>query len=127
GAAAVITSKKSLAQQPVAEGDTYDPSDPSQNPQEPPVCSPRPENSPPTRPFVHELPIPPAARPTSFLFPIPTEHANVFFGEAPRAPHQRWREFLPRRLYNVRVRPGLHRFHPDIPPSYVWGFNGIVP
>lgn len=81
--------------------------------------------SPPTRPFRQQLPIPPALQPTS-LFPAPTRTANIGAGEAPRASHQRWSEFLPQRQYSLRARPALQRFHPDLPPSYIWGFNGVV-
>lgn len=117
-AAAVLTSRKSRAD---------DPPYPEEPPQEPTVCPTRPTNSPATRPFVQQLPIPPAAFPSPFLFPAPAKAANIAAGEAPRADHQRWNEFLPQMLYDVHARPGMHQFHPDIPPSYVWGFNGIVP
>jgi FtsP/CotA-like multicopper oxidase with cupredoxin domain len=61
------------------------------------------------------------------LSPPPTVSANIAAGEAPRADHQRWNEFLPQVFYDISITPALHQFHPDIPPSYVWGFNGIVP
>ena len=42
---------------------------------------------------------------------------------------------LPRRLIAadhegrlvVRLRPGEHRFHRDLPPSRIWGYDGTVP
>ena len=116
----IITSRKSRAQ-------SGDPDYPFDDPPQPAVCQERPANSPPTRPFVQELQIPPVAVAKPFLFPAPTVHANVRHGEAPRPPHQRWHEFLPHVYYELRVRPALHQFHPDIPPTYVWGFDGKVP
>jgi FtsP/CotA-like multicopper oxidase with cupredoxin domain len=119
-AAAIITSRKSLA----VEEDTYPPPG-TPVPPDPAVC-PQPVNSPPTRPFLAPLPIPPSKAPRR-LFPAPTEAANTGAGEAARPPHQRWNEFLPQVTYEMSVRPGLHRFHPDLPPSYIWGFDARVP
>ena len=42
---------------------------------------------------------------------------------------------MPRRLVaaehhgqlTVRIRAGRHRFHRDLPPSIIWGFDGSVP
>jgi FtsP/CotA-like multicopper oxidase with cupredoxin domain len=96
-------------------------------PPEPVSTCTQPANSPPTRPFLQALPIPPVATPVASLSPAPTKNANISGGEAPRAAHQRWNEFLPQVYYDVHTRPALHQFHPDIPPTYVWGFNGIVP
>jgi hypothetical protein len=73
------------------------------------------------------MPIPPAAMPSPFLYPAPTLAANLGAGEAPRADHQRWNEFQPHFFFNMSARPAMHQFHPDIPASYVWGYNGIVP
>lgn len=119
GAATIITSRKSRAQ----TGDGY----PDDSPPPPEICGQQPTNSPPTRPFLQALPIPPAAIPRPFLIPAPTLTANVFAGEAARPPHQRWTEFFPKVLYELRARPAMHQFHPDIPPTYVWGFDGKVP
>ncbi len=116
-AAGLLTARESRADDPY----------PDPPPPEPAVCSTRPTNSPATRPFVHPLPIPPAATPSPFLVPAPIKAANIAAGEAPRADHQRWNEFLPQFYFNMSARPALHQFHPDIPPSYVWGFNGFVP
>src|SRR5690606_15980755 len=87
GAAAVITTRKS------ARAQSY----PSPPPSGPTLCDP-PSASPPTRPFIDQLPIPSVANAT-FLWPAPTHHANVFAGEAPRAPHQRWFELYPQVFY----------------------------
>jgi hypothetical protein len=59
--------------------------------------------SPPTRPFIDALPVPATATKTT-LFPRPTQNANVGGGEAARAPHQRWGEFLPEAEYSQVAR-----------------------
>jgi FtsP/CotA-like multicopper oxidase with cupredoxin domain len=74
---------------------------------------------------MQELPIPTALKPTN-LNPAPTMSANIAAGEAPRADHQRWNEFLPQKQYAMHMRPAMVSFHPDLPQSYVWGFNGQV-
>ena len=115
GAAAgvtLITSRKSLAFPAI--------------PPEPADCTPQPTNSPPTRPFVQALPIPPIAIPT-ILNPLPTLQADTAHGEAARDNHQDWLQFFPLVQYDVSVQPGMHQFHPDIPPTYCWGYNGIYP
>jgi FtsP/CotA-like multicopper oxidase with cupredoxin domain len=58
---------------------------------------------------------------------VPTQSANIAAGEAPRADHQRWSEFLPQDLYEFTLTPALHTFHPDMAPTYVWTYNGIYP
>jgi FtsP/CotA-like multicopper oxidase with cupredoxin domain len=119
GAVTVLTSKKSWAFQ-------------SSVPPEPTVCSPKPANSPPTTPFVQALPIPQIAVPSFFglngqLNPTPTLSANTAGGEAPRADHQRWNEFFPNVQYDIHLKPALHTYHPDLGPTYVWGYNGQIP
>ncbi len=42
-------------------------------------------------------------------------------------PHQRFDEFLPVKLYEMRVRPFQHRFHPDLAPSTLWGYSDLSP
>ncbi len=83
--------------------------------------------SPPHTPFVDDLPIPfPAI--DQPLNPQPTETANQTAGEWDRAPHQRWAQFTPAHITTeIEARPGLHQFHSDFGPSYVWGFNGVYP
>ena len=54
--------------------------------------------------------------------------ANTGAGEWPRADHQRWAQFTPAHLTTeLEARPGLHTFHSNYGPSYVWGFNGVYP
>jgi FtsP/CotA-like multicopper oxidase with cupredoxin domain len=95
-------------------------------PSEPVICT-TPANSPPHHPFVDEFtaPFPAVDHPLS---PMPTEFANLGAGEADRAPHPRWAQFTPAHFtYELEARPGLHTFHSDFSPTYVWGFNGNYP
>jgi len=114
GAATVLTSRKASA----FTGPTP--------PAEPVLCGTTAPASPPTTPFVDDLPIPFPAIPT-ILFPRPTKAANIGGGEAPRADHQRWNQFLPDVEYFLEARPSTHKFHSDLLPSYFWGFNGRYP
>lgn len=116
GAATVLTSRKSLRS-------VYAQSVPP----EPTVCdATKFHNSPRTTPFMRQLPIPPQLQQTT-LSPAPTQQANIAGGEAPRAAHQRWNEFLPVKQYALHAAPALWQFHPELPPSYVWAFNGVFP
>jgi FtsP/CotA-like multicopper oxidase with cupredoxin domain len=114
GAVTVLTSRKSLAY------------DLPPIPPEPTDCTPNPGKSPETTPFVQALPIPPIAIPT-ILNPQPTVSANTAAGEAPRADHQDFNQFFPLAQYDISIQPCLHQFDPAIPPTYCWGYNGIVP
>lgn len=80
---------------------------------------------PATTPFVDPLPIPPIKRPESSLGPTPTEQAGK--DEAGRLPHQAWKRFPPKVLYEVKVEEGNHSFHRDLPTQKIWGYDGIVP
>ena len=73
-------------------------------------------NSPATTPFVDELPMMPVALPVSTLNPAPNPAA-----------FQRYNEFLPQKFYDISVAEAQHFFHRDLPPSPVWGYNGIYP
>ena len=95
-------------------------------PAEPVLCGTTPPASPPTTPFVDDLPVPFPAIP-QFLSPAPTKAANISGGEAARADHQRWAQFLPDVQYEMEARASLHRFHRDLLPSYMWTFNGRYP
>ena len=114
GALTVLTSRKSsvLAQ--------------SSPPAEPVLCGLTPPASPATTPFLDTLPVPFPAIP-QFLNPVPTQAANIGGGEAARASHQRWGEFLPFLWYQMDARASLHKFHSQLSPSYVWAFNGKYP
>jgi FtsP/CotA-like multicopper oxidase with cupredoxin domain len=107
----MLTSKEALGFQTIAE----------------PVICVTPTNSPPHHPFVDEFlaPFPEVDHP---LNPQPTEFPNTGAGEADRAPHQRWAQFSPvHRTYDISAQPGLHTFHSDFSPTYIWGFNGKFP
>jgi FtsP/CotA-like multicopper oxidase with cupredoxin domain len=114
GAVTMLTSRKSLA------------FDLPPIPPEPADCTPNPGHSPATTPFVQALTIPPIAIPT-VLNPQPTLSANTAAGEAPRADHQDFNQFFPFVQYDISIQPTLHQFHPQIPPTYCWGYNGIYP
>jgi FtsP/CotA-like multicopper oxidase with cupredoxin domain len=116
GGAAVITSTKSFPThwiEPTAHAQTDD-------------CLVNPVTSPPTSAFVQALPIPPIKTPT-VLSPAPTKKANLSGGEAPRAKHQKWNKYFPTIHYEVKTKPGIHQFHPELPPTPIWGYDGIVP
>jgi FtsP/CotA-like multicopper oxidase with cupredoxin domain len=96
-----------------------------------PLCNDRcysncPTISPPVTPFMAALPIPPVAQPSQ-LTPAPTLAANTAGGEAPRANHQRWTEFLPAVYYDFHAQEFNHSFHPQYPSQPVWGYNGRAP
>ncbi|HEU0177865.1 MAG TPA: multicopper oxidase domain-containing protein [Blastocatellia bacterium] len=95
-------------------------------PAEPVLCGTTPPASPPTTPFVDNLPIPSLGVPT-ILFPTPTKAANIAHGEAPRADHQRWEQFPAFLQYYNEARASTQTFHRDLLPSYIWGFNGKYP
>jgi hypothetical protein len=116
GAAAVLTSKKSLvfaqsAPPPLAQ---------------PVLCGTVAPVSPPTRPFIDALPVPLPALP-QILNPLPTKAANTGAGEAARDAHQRWEQFLPLLMYRMTAAPSLHQHHTDLLPSFMWTFNSTYP
>jgi FtsP/CotA-like multicopper oxidase with cupredoxin domain len=82
--------------------------------------------SPAHHPFVDNFTAPFPAIPTN-LSPDPQEFPNTGAGEAARAPHQRWAQFMPEVEYEMIARAGEHRFHSDYTDSYIWGFNGKYP
>ncbi|MCI0588508.1 MAG: multicopper oxidase domain-containing protein [Planctomycetes bacterium] len=81
--------------------------------------------SPPTTPWAVALPMQQVAQNVA-LNPAPAEFPVQ--GEAPRAPHQKWSQFLPQKTYELVAAETTHVFHPDLPaPSTVWSFNGMIP
>ncbi|HEV8129982.1 MAG TPA: multicopper oxidase domain-containing protein [Acidobacteriota bacterium] len=72
--------------------------------------------SPALKPFVQPLPIMPIAQPVDHLNPAPVP-----------GNHQRYAEFLPKFLYDMPVKDFMHKFHPDLPPNPVWGYDGMIP
>jgi len=73
-------------------------------------------NSPPTRPWIEPLPIPPTLQPVPSLNPPPRPSAHQYYTFFP-APE----------FYEMRVRKAKHRFHPDLPESEIFGYEGIYP
>lgn len=87
--------------------------------QTPPACPQDiPAVSPPVTPFVQALPIPPVLQevPLAQLDPPPVP-----------GNHQRFTEFPPVHYYEMRIREALHSFHPEMPPTKIWGYNGLYP
>lgn len=74
--------------------------------------------SPPTRPFIAPLFIPPIAQPVpeDTLTPRPNPGR-----------HQRYAEFRPRKFYVQREQQFLWLYHPDLPPTPTWGWDGVSP
>ena len=74
--------------------------------------------SPPTRPFIAPLFIPPIAQPVpeDTLTPRPNPGR-----------HQRYGEFRPRKFYVQREQQFLWLYHPDLPPTPTWGWDGVSP
>jgi len=64
-------------------------------------------------PFIQPLPIPSIAQPVPQLVPPPDPSRHQLFAEHP-----------PVHLYDTHIQVAEHQFHPDLPPSTVWGFNG---
>jgi FtsP/CotA-like multicopper oxidase with cupredoxin domain len=85
-------------------------------------------NSPPNTPFQDPLPILPTLQPKT-LSPAPTKAANTAAGEAPRADHQHWEDFLPRKTYEIEQVAVSEQFYPaadGVPPSTTWRFRDTV-
>jgi FtsP/CotA-like multicopper oxidase with cupredoxin domain len=76
---------------------------------------PVPPPSPPTTPWVEPLPVPRVAQPTT-LDPAP-------YGPG----HQGWGYAAPVLTYELVARRALHSFHPELPPSVIFGFDGTFP
>lgn len=64
-------------------------------------------------PFIQPLPILARAVPVPELNPPPVP-----------GNHQLWDEHPPVNLYDVHIKVSEHKYHPDLPPSITWGFNG---
>src|SRR5262245_19381903 len=69
-----------------------------------------------TPPFMDELPILPIAQPVEFLDPPPDTKR-----------FQRYDEFPAKALYEVRQQEAYHTFHKFMPPTLIWGYDGIYP
>jgi FtsP/CotA-like multicopper oxidase with cupredoxin domain len=82
--------------------------------------------SPPTTPWVEELPRAITPLPSSAsLTPEPTEAANTGSGECGRDTHQRFLEWGPAEFYEMRVKENENWvFNPAYPAQPIWGFSG---
>lgn len=82
--------------------------------------------SPPNTPFQDPLPIPPTLAQKT-LTPAPAE--GPVAGEAPRANHQKWSQFLPQRTYEMEQVAVDEQFYPavdGVPTSRTWRFRDTV-
>lgn len=74
------------------------------------------KSSPPAKPFVAELFVPPVMQPLERLTPAPDPSS-----------HQRYSDFLPKKFYEIHEREFLWQYHPQPPydkGSWSWGFWG---
>jgi FtsP/CotA-like multicopper oxidase with cupredoxin domain len=67
-------------------------------------------------PFVQALPLPPVLEPRGAPEPAPDPGRLQGYAQAP-----------PVAFFEVRERAFLHRFHPDLPPTLLWGYEGRYP
>jgi hypothetical protein len=84
--------------------------------------------SPANTPFQDPLPIPPTLS-VKTLSPAPTKSANIGAGEAARADHQRWDQFLPQKTYELEEVAVSENFYPavdGVPASTTWRFRDTV-
>lgn len=81
--------------------------------------------SPPTTPFLVPLPVSPPKSPVAAL--VPPAGRLPSGQEAGRAAHQRSAEFVPKKFYELRVKPVQHSFHPELPTQTMWGYDGMLP
>ncbi len=74
--------------------------------------------SPPTQPFLTPLFIMPIAQPVNprSLNPAPDPSR-----------HQRWDDFPPQKYYVAHETAFMWSYHPEMPPTPHWGFDGITP
>jgi FtsP/CotA-like multicopper oxidase with cupredoxin domain len=74
--------------------------------------------SPPTTPFLAPLQIPIVAEPVPFesLDPPPDP-----------ARHQLYDQYPPVKAYTIHEKAFLHRYHPELPPTPSWGYDGFIP
>lgn len=85
--------------------------------------------SPPTTPFVENMPRLSVLAPVAALNPAPTAAPNTAAGEARTVAHQAFAQFPPQRFYELSEQQGLVSVAPpgELPLQPIWGFNGITP
>jgi FtsP/CotA-like multicopper oxidase with cupredoxin domain len=86
-------------------------------------------NSPPTTPFVENMPRLSVLAPVASLTPAPTAAPNTAAGEARTVAHQAFAQFPPLRYYEMSQQAGLVSVAPfnELPLQPIWGFNGVTP
>src|ERR1044072_2390987 len=85
--------------------------------------------SPPTTPFVENMPRLQVLAPVASLTPAPTIAPNTAAGEGRTVSHQAFAQFPPQRFYEMSQQAGTALMAPpgELPPQPIWGFNGITP
>ncbi len=84
--------------------------------------------SPPTTPFVDEMPRPSILAPVAALNPTPTRLPNTAAGEGRTIAHQDWFGHPPVKYYQMTQAQTSGLFvSPDLPAQTLWTFNGITP
>jgi FtsP/CotA-like multicopper oxidase with cupredoxin domain len=92
----------------------------------------QPSTSPPTRPFIEALTLPPVRRPVSHLAGPPPS-VRPLAGEGRTRPHQAFQRFPdkfpfpPPLLYETHQRAAQVHMSPDLPQQTIWGFDGSSP
>ena len=86
-----------------------------------------PPKGPYTTPFACALPVYSAKQPENYLLPAHTASPNTPGGECGRPAHQNYNRWPASRYYNLRVKEGMHSFHPELPTQKIWGYDGIYP
>jgi len=83
--------------------------------------------SPPTTPFIENMPRLTILAPVASLTPAPTPVPQA--GEGRTEPHQAFAQFPPQRYYEMSQQQGTALMAPagELPPQTIWGFNGITP
>jgi FtsP/CotA-like multicopper oxidase with cupredoxin domain len=81
--------------------------------------------SPKTTPWVEPLPIPsPLQHDESFDLTKLTAGLNGDSNEAPRADHQMWDDYKPKKLYRMESKDRTWSFHRDYGNQKIWNFQG---
>jgi FtsP/CotA-like multicopper oxidase with cupredoxin domain len=85
--------------------------------------------SPPTTPFVDNMPRLQVLQPVAALNPAPTIAPNTAAGEGRTVSHQAFAQFPPQRFYEISQQAGTVLMAPngELPPQTIWGFNGTTP
>lgn len=91
--------------------------------------------SPPTTPWMEEMPLPPVAQPvTAVSGPAPTAAPNTAINpatglafEGRTRAHQAFTQFAPQKFYEVHQREATLSVHPELPSQKLWTYSGSVP